>query len=167
MPLINCEVNLILTWSENCVLTDTAARDADSDADPPVAAINAPTGATFAITDCKLHVPVVTLSAENDNRLLEQLKTGFKRTIKWNKYRSDVSKQDRNNNLNYLIDSIFTNANKPFVLSFGNEADRTFFSEYYVPKVEIKDFNVLIDGKPFFDIPVKNKEEAYEQIRNE
>ena len=61
MPLINCEVNLILTWSENCVLTDTTTRDADPDADPPVAAINAPTGATFAISECKLYVPVVTL----------------------------------------------------------------------------------------------------------
>ena len=61
MPLINCEVNLILTWSENCVLTDTTTRDADPDADPPVAAINAPTSATFAISECKLYVPVVTL----------------------------------------------------------------------------------------------------------
>ena len=63
------------------------------------------------ITDCKLYVPVITLSAENDNKLLEQLKTGFERTIKWNKYRSEMSNLTKNNNLNYLIDSIFTNVN--------------------------------------------------------
>ena len=111
-----------------------------------------------------MYVPVVTLSAENDNKLLEQLKTGFKRTIKWNKYRSEMSNQTKNNNLNYLIDSLFTNLNILCVLTFENEDDRTSFSKYYLPKVEIKDFDVLIDGKPFFEIPIKNKEEAYEAI---
>ena len=105
-------------------------------------------------------VPVVTLSAENDNKLLEQLKTRFKRTIKWNKYRSEMSHQTINNNLNYLIDPTFTNVNRLFVLAFENENDGTSFSKYYAPKVEIKDFNVLIDGKPFFEIQIKNKEEA-------
>ena len=111
-----------------------------------------------------MYVPVVTLSAENDNKLLEQLKTGLKRTIQWNKYRSEMCNQTKNNNLNYLIDPTFTNVNRLFVLSFENENDRTSFSKYYVPKVEIKDFNVLIDGKPFFEVPVKNKEEVYKQI---
>ena len=112
-----------------------------------------------------MYVLVVTLSAENDNKLLEQLKTGFKRTIKWNKYRSEMSNQTKNNNLNYLIDLIlFTNINRLFVLSFKNEDGRTSFSKYCIPKVEIKDFNVLIDGKPFFEIRVKNNEEAYEAI---
>ena len=75
-----------------------------------------------------------------------------------------MSNQTKNNNLNYLIDSAFANVNRLFVLSFENENDITSFSNYYVPKVEIKDFNVLIDEKPFFEIPVKNKEKAYEQI---
>ena len=119
---------------------------------------NSPTNGTFKITYTKLYVPVVTLSAESDNKLLEQLKTGFKRTIKWNKYRSEMSNQTKNNNLNYLIDPTFTNMNRLFVLSFENEDDRTSFSKYYVPKF------VLIDGKPFFEIPVKNKEEASEAI---
>ena len=125
---------------------------------------DSPESATFKIKDCKLYVPVVTLSTENDKILLEQLKTGFKRTIKWNKYRSEMSNQTKNNNLNFLIYPTFTNLNTLFVLTFENEDDRTSFSKYYVPKVEIKDFNVLIDGKPFFEIPVKNKEEAYEAI---
>ena len=88
-----------------------------------------------------MYVPVVTLSAENDNKLLEQLKTGFKGTIKWNNYRSKMSNQTKNNNLNYLIDPTFTNVNRLFVLSFENENDRTSFSKYFVPNVEIKDFH--------------------------
>ena len=113
-----------------------------------------------------MYVPVVTLSTEDDNNFLEQLKSGFKRTIKWNKYRSEMTNQTKTNHLNYLIDPTFTKVNRLFVLSFENEEDRTSFSKYYVPKVEIKDFNVLVDGKSFFDVPVKNKEEAYETIRS-
>ena len=116
------------------------------------------------IKDTKLYVPAVILSAKDDNKLLEQLKTGFKRTIKWNKYRSEMSNQTKNNNLNYLIDSTFTNVNTLLILSFENENDRTSFSKYYIPKVEVKDFTVLMDGKPFFEIPAKSKEEAYEAI---
>ena len=159
IPLINCEVSLALTWSADCVITSlkkiitTCTNRGDS-----------PIGATFKITDTKFYAPVVTLSAENDNKLLEQLKTGFKKTIKWNKYRSEMSNQAANSNLNYLVDPTFTNVNRLFALSFENENDRVSFSKYYLPKVEIKDFNVLIDGKPFFGIPVKNKEEAYEAM---
>ena len=75
-----------------------------------------------------------------------------------------MTNQTKTNHLNHLIDPTFTKVNRLFVLSFENEEDRTSFSKYYVPKVEIKDFNVLIDGKSFFDVPVKNKEEAYEKI---
>ena len=77
---------------------------------------------------------------------------------------SQISNQTINNNLNYLIDTTFSNVNRLFVLSFENEEDRTPFAKYYVPKVEIKDYNVIIDGKPFFEIPVRNKEESYEKI---
>ena len=79
-----------------------------------------------------------------------------------------MSIQNNNNNLNYLIDPIFTNVNRLFVLSFERAEDhkdyRDSFSHYYVPKVQIKNFNVLIDGRSFFDLPVKNEEEAYEKI---
>ena len=151
MSLINCKVFLPLTWFENCLLTDIttqAARTAQGD-NPARAAINAPTNATFKITDTKLYVPTVTLSTENDKRLLEQLRTGFKRTIKWNKYRSEMTNQTKTNYLNYLIDPTFTKVNRLFVLSFENEEGRTSFSKYYVPKVEIKNVNVLIEGKKF------------------
>ena len=159
--MINCEVKLILTWSKKCVLVDMTTRDAEGD-NP---AIVAPSGATFKITDTKLYVPVVTLSKENDTKLLEQLKSGFKRTIKWNKYRSQIIIQPQNNNLSYLIDPIFTNVNRLFVLSFQRTAGennttkdyRDSFSHYDVPNARIKDFNVLIDGESFFDLPVKMK----------
>ena len=91
MLLINCEVSLILTWPENCVITSKATRDADPHANPAVAAINNPTNATLKITDTNLYIPVVTLSSEDDDKLLEQLKAGFIRTIKWNKCRSEMS----------------------------------------------------------------------------
>ena len=164
MSLINCEINLILTWSENCVLTSKATRKANPDVNPAITAVNNPTNVTFKITDTKLYVPVVTLSTKDDNNFLEQLKSGFKRTIKWNKYRSEMTNQTKNNNLNYLIDPTFTKVNRLFVLSFENENDRTSFSKYYVPNVQIKDFNVLIDGKSFFDMPIKNSEETHEKI---
>ena len=129
------------TWSENCVLKSKATGDADPDANPAVNEIDAPTNANFKIKDTKLHVPVVTLSAEDDDKLLEQLKIGFKRTTKWNKYRSEMSNQTKN--LKYLVDPTFANVNRLFVSSFENETDMTYFSKYYVPKVEIKGFNVL------------------------
>ena len=79
-----------------------------------------------------MYVPVVTLSTENDKKLLEQLRTGFKRTIKWNRYRSEMTNQTKNNKLNYLIDPKFTKVNRLFILSFENKNDRTSFSKYYV-----------------------------------
>ena len=93
-------------------------------------------------------------------RLLEQLRKGFKKTIKWNKYRSEMTNQTKNNNLIYLIDPTFTKVNRLFALSFENENDRTSFFQYHVPNVRIKDFNVLITGKSFFDMSIKNGEET-------
>ena len=81
-----------------------------------------------------------------------------------NKQRSEMTNQTNSNNLNYLVDPTFTKVNRLFVQSFKNEEDRTYFSEYYTPNIDIKDFNVLIDGKSFLDVPVTNKEEAYEKI---
>ena len=125
--MINCEVSLTLAWSENCVLNDitTQTAKATQGVNPARPAINAPTNATFQIADTKLYVPVVTLSMENHKRLLEQLRTGFKRTIKWNKYKSEMTNQTKNNNLYYLIDSTFTKVLRLFVLSFENENYRT------------------------------------------
>ena len=149
------------------MLIDKSTRDANYGVNPVVYEINNPENATFQITDTKLYVPVVTLSKENDIKLLEQLKSGFKRTIKWNKYRSQMTIQPKNRNLNYLIDPTFTNVNRLFVLSFprnNNTDSRYSYWNYSAPKVEINYFNVLTDRKSFFDLPVKNAEEAYKKI---
>ena len=101
------------------------------------------------------------LLLENGKKLLEQLKSGFKRTVKWNKYRSHMTVKSNSNNLNYLIDPTFTKVNRLFVLSFARDTERDHRNSclhYYVPNVKIKDFHVLIDGKSLFDLPVKNEE---------
>ena len=125
-------------------------RDVSPDADPAVVVVNNPANATFKITDTKLYVPVVILSIEDDNKLLDQKKARFKRTIKWTKYRSVMLKQIKTNSLNYLIAVTFSKHDKLFVPPFENEHDQTSFSKYYTPSVEIKYFNVLIDAKSFF-----------------
>ena len=165
MPLINCKMSLTLAWNKNCVITNRTNRRRNLGVDPP-AFDDSPTGATFAITDCKLCVPVVTLPRDKTNELLNYLKSGFKRVITWNKYLSQMSNQSPNNNLKFLVDPPFTNVNRLFVLSFENNANnsRTSFKTFYSPKVQIKNFSVMIDEKPFFDQPVKNEEEAYEKI---
>ena len=101
------------------------------------------TGGIHQISNTQLYV---TLSTEDDNKYLEQLKSGLKRTIEWNKYRSEMTYQTKTNNLSCLIDS---QVNRLFVLPFENEEDRTFFSTYSTPKVEMEEFNALINGKVF------------------
>ena len=115
----------------------------------------------------KLYVPVVTLSTQDNAKLLQQLQleSGFKRTINWNKYESSVKTFAKNRYLNYLINPSFQGVNRFFVLSFENEDQRKSHSTYYLPKVEIKDYNVMIDGKNFFDQPINSMNKTYENIR--
>ena len=113
MPLISCEVSLELKWNKKCVVTSLERRQVG--ARPRN---NAPTGATLAINDCKLYIPVVTLSKDDEIKLLTNLKPGFTREIEWNKYRSQVSTEAINNNLNILIDPTFTNVNRLLVLVY-------------------------------------------------
>ena len=94
--MINSEIELILTRTKNCVLADMTVKAVGNNNNPP--AIVASTGLEFQIKDAKLYVPVATLSKENDIKLLEKLKSGFKKTIKWNKYRSQMTIQNNNNN---------------------------------------------------------------------
>ena len=100
MLLISCEINLILTWSEKCVLS------------------NDKKATTFTITDAKLYVPVLTLSTQDNAKLLEQLKSGFKKTINWNKYEPKVSAEVPNPFLDFLINPSIQRVNRYFVLSF-------------------------------------------------
>ena len=162
IPLISCEVSLELKWNKNCVITSLEERQID--AGPPVVRDNSPTGAALAIIDCKLYIPVVTLSKDDEIKLLTNLKSGFKREIIWNKYRSQMTTEAINNNLNMLIDPTFTNVNRLFVLAYQNVDDRYSHDEFYLPKVIVKDYNVIIDKLAFFDLPIKTEEEAYEKI---
>ena len=147
MQLINCEPNLILTQTSTCLINNfTGAR-------------------RFAITGTKLYVPLVTLSPQDNAKLLQQLKSGFQRTINWNKYQSDPKTYARNQYVNYLVDQSFQVVNRLFALSFENENGRASHSEYYLPEVEIKDYIVKIDGKNVFDQPIKNDIETYEKSR--
>ena len=152
-------MSLILTWSRKRVITSMERRVTTN-----TRRDTSPTGAEFQIKNAKLYVPVVTLSTEKDKTLLEQSRAGFKKTIQWNNYRSEMTDQAKNNNLNYLLDPTFTKVNRLLVLSFENEEDRTSFFKNYVPNIKTKDFHVLIDGKSFFDMPVKNSAETYQQI---
>ena len=124
MPVINCEIELILTWSENCIIISTKVASQNP---------------TFTIAETTLHVPVVTLSTQDNAKLLPQLKSGFKRTISWNKYMSKPALLAQNSNLNHLIEPSFQGVNTLFVLAFENDVQRTSNKRYYIPNVEIKD----------------------------
>ena len=128
----------VLTWSANCVITSKVKREADPDADPEVDGIDIPTRATFKTADTRLYVPVGSLLTQDDKKLLEQLKRGFGKSIKWNECWSEMSNQSKNNNLKYLIDPTFAANNILFVLSFKNEDVRTSFFKYYTTNVVVK-----------------------------
>ena len=143
-------MSLELKWNKNYVITSQQIGvnlDGGNTATP--------TGATLTINDCKLYIPVVTLSKDDEIKLLTNLKSGFTREIIWNKYRSinkQLTTEAINNNLNILIDPTFTNVNRLFVLAYQNADDRQSFSQFYLPRVMVKDFNVIIDKLVFFDL---------------
>ena len=150
MPLINYEVNLILTWFADYVIIYTNIANQIP---------------TFTITETNLCVLVITLSTQDNAKLFPQLKSGFKRTISWNKYLSKPELLAQNANLNHLIEPSFQGVNRLFVLAFEDDAQRISNKRYYIPNVEIKDYNVIIDGKNFFNQPVKSNKVTYENIR--
>ena len=140
IPLINCEVNFILTWSANCVILYIN----DANKIP-----------TLTLTEKKLYVPVVTLSTQDNATLLSQSKSGFKRTINWIKYLAKPELLAQNPNLNHLLEPSFQGVNIIFLLAFENDAQRPSNKRYYFPNVERKDYNIMIDEKIFFDQPGK------------
>ena len=141
MSIINCEINLILSWSGNCFIIDNPVEN------------QVP---RLTITNTKLFVIVVTLSIPDNTKLLQQLKSGFKRTTNWNKYQSKVTVQKRNRHWNYFIDPIFQRVHILFVFSFENNGDRASSKSYYLPQVEIKDYNVMTDERNLLIQLVKN-----------
>ena len=139
-----------MTWSSTCVLIATGVLNQT---------------ATFTITDTKLYVPVVTLSTKENTKFLLQLKSGFKRVINWNKYLSKPELLRRNLNLKHLVEPSFQGVSRLFVLAFQNDVDRTSDNRYYLPTVEIKNYNIMINGENFFDQSIKNNKVTYENIR--
>ena len=142
IPLISCEVSLELKWNKNCIIPSLERRAIDEN-NPPNRD-GAPTGATLAINDCKLYIPVVTLSKDDEIILLTNLKSGFTRAIEWNKYRSQMSTEAINNNLNILIDPAFTNVNRLFVLAYQTADDRQSFSNFIYQKLWSKILMLLL-----------------------
>ena len=150
MPRINCEVNLILTCSSTCVLVSTNINNQNE---------------RFTITDIKLYVPVVTLSTQENTNFFQQLKSGFRRVINWNKYLSKPELLAQNPDLNHLAEPSFQGVHRLFVLTFENDDDRTSDEKYYFPTAEITGYNIMINGENLFDQPIKNRGVTYDNIR--
>ena len=135
MSLTDCEINLILTWPTNYVTVSTDVSNQN---------------ATLAITDTKLYVSVVTLSTQDNSKLLQQLKSGFKRVISRNKYLSKPEFLGKNAQLNHLFESSLQEVNRHFVLALENDTQKTSAKGYYLPNVELEDYNIMIDRKKNF-----------------
>ena len=150
MLLINFEISLNLNRSKNYIIVVTNIVD------PAI---------KFSRTDAKLYVTVVTLSIQDNAKLLQQLNSGSKTKIYWNEYQSKISTERPNQYLDYLIDSSFQEVNRPFNLSFENEAQRASYKQYYLLSVEIKDYNVILDEQNLFDQLVRNDLITYDSIR--
>ena len=150
MPLINCKVCLQLKWSKYCILVaDTAANQ----------------NPEFKLIHTKLYVPVVTLSTQENIKILKQLEYGFKRTINWNKYLPKTTNQAQKRYLDFLIDLSFQGVNRLSALPFKDDDGRESYKQYYLSIVEIKDYNVMIKWRNFFDQPTKNDIKILDNIR--
>ena len=146
---LEMKINLILTWSITCFIIDN-----------PIAGQER----IFTITDTNLYVPIITLSIQDNAKLLQQLKSGFKRTINWNKYELKLTVQAQNQYLDSVINPSFQGVNRLFVLSFQNNGSRPSYTIYNLPLVEVNCYNVVIDGRNFFEQPVKNNFITYDNI---
>ena len=154
MPLINCKVFLELNWIEDCILSSAG----DS--------------AKFAITDAKLHVPIVTLSTKDSANLAKQLNKGFKRSVYQNSYETKPAKViEQEKNIYELLNASFQGVKRLFVLAYfiadgGNdEAGIKSNKKYFLPRGEIKNYNVLIDGRNFYDQPINDIIKQYDEVR--
>ena len=154
MPLINCKVYLEVNWIEDCILSSTR------------------NSAKFAITDAKLHVPIVTLSTKDSANLTKQLNEGFKRSVYWNSYETKPAKViEKGKNLYELLNASFQGVKRLFVLAYfiadgGNdEAGIKSNKKYFLPRGEIKNYNVLIDGRNFYDQPINDLIKQYDEVR--
>ena len=160
MPFINCKIELLLKWIENCISS------------------NAGTAATFKITDTKLYVPIVTLRTEDNTKLwkLKLLSDGFKRSIYWNKYKviDNILVQIAANNeekyIRELVDSSYQGVKRLFVLAYNNtvgdnQVSVDSYKIYFLPRVKIENCNIQIDGRNFYDQQINDSIKQYDEIR--
>ena len=155
MPLINCKVYLELNWIEDCILSSAG----DS--------------AKFAITDAKLHVPIVTLSTKDSENLTKQLSEGFKRSVYWNSYQTKLAKlTEKGKNLYELLNASFQGVRRLFVLAYvvaaGAANDESGIKDNkkgFLPRGEIENYKVVIDGKNFYDQPINDLIKQYDEVR--
>ena len=168
MPLINCKVELSLNWIENCVLT-SAAIGANANA-------TGADSATFKITDAKLYVPVVTLSAEDNVKLVKQLNEGFKRPVYWNKYKVidnkvvEIDAANKEKHIREWFDLSYQGVKRLFVLAYdntegNNQVSVNSFKKYFLPRVKIENYNIKIDGKNVYDQPINDLIKRYDEVR--
>ena len=167
MPLVNLNLN----WNNNCVMYGADAYAADNNRET-----------TFEITSTKLYVSIFTLSTEDSENLIKQLDEGFKRSIYWNEYQSKTeTKTDHNNNVTrYPLEGFFQGVNRLFVLAFNNptqnvadnpvnntanRGQRDSHRKYFLPRVNITNYNVLIDGRNSYDQPINDQIKKYDEIR--
>ena len=165
MPLINCKIHLESNWNDDCVMygADTyAGVDNANDRET-----------TFQIRSTKLYIPVVTLSTKDNENLTKQLDERFKRSIYWNQYKSKIETKtaDGNNATRFPLDASFLGVNRLFALSFDNtengnkKVERDSHRKYFLPRVDITNYNVLIDGRNFYDQPINDQIKKYDEIR--
>ena len=153
MPLINCKIKLNLTWKKECVLSTDAAD------------------AVFIINDTKLYVPVATLSKEDNKDFIEQQNKGFQRSIYWNEYKTKEKDEDGNANaVKYInLDPSFQGVNRLFLMAYSrandNQATRNGQRKYYLRRIDLKKYNVIIDGRNFYDNPIESDIEKYRQLK--
>ena len=161
MPLINCKIKLNLTWKKECVLST----------DNDVAAPNLDNNPVFIISDTKLYVPVVILSKEDDKGFIEQQNKGFQRSIYWNEYKTKEQDEVANANaFKYIsLDPSFQGVKRLFVMAYdnanANRSTRNGRTRYYLPTIDLNKYNVIIDGRNFYDNPIESDIEKYRELK--
>ena len=143
MPLINCKIKLNLTWKKECVLSTGVGE------------------AVFIINDTKMYVPVVTLSKEDNKDFIEQQNKGFQRSIYWNEYKTKEINEDADANVfKYInLDPSFQGVNRLFVMAYNRangEPTRNGKQKYYLSRIDLEKYNVIIDGRNFYDNPIES-----------
>ena len=152
MPLINCRIKLDLTWKKECVLS---TDDGNS---------------VFIINDTKMYVPVVTLSKEDNKDFIEQQNKGFQRSIYWNEYKTkEINENADANVFKYInLDPSFQGVNRLFVMAYNRangQPTRNGQQKYYLPRIDLEKYNVIIDGRSFYDNPIESDIEKYRELK--